>query len=57
MTRCLRGANRFGLMAVGRETFRLTQTQRRADGLYEGQVAWLPPLPPQALRHLLRFAP
>jgi Lon protease-like protein len=85
VARCLRGANRFGvvairqgeevgdatlhdvgttaeivdwhqesggllgLMAVGRETFRITATQRRTDGLYVGQVEWPSPLPPQAL--------
>jgi len=38
-----------GLIAVGRETFRLIETQRRADGLYTGRVDWLPALPPLPL--------
>ena len=85
VARCLRGANRFGvvairhgeevgeatlhdvgtaaeivdwhqesdgllgLVAVGRETFRVKETQRHTDGLYVGQVEWLAPLPPQPL--------
>jgi hypothetical protein len=38
-----------GVVAVGRETFRVEQSRRQADGLYVGQVAWLPPLPALAL--------
>jgi Lon protease-like protein len=85
VARCLRGANRFGVVAIqqgaevgvatwhevgtaaeivdwhqesggllgvvamGRETFRVQQSSRQTDGLYVGEVAWLPPLPPIAL--------
>ena len=82
VARCLRGANRFGVVAIregaevgaattydhgtsaeivdwhqepggllgilaaGREPFRLLATRREPDGLYVGSVAWLTPLPP-----------
>ena len=85
VARCLRGVNRFGVVAirqggevgdatwydlgtaaeivdwhqesggllgvlgVGRETFRVQQSHRQTDGLYVGEVAWLPPLPKLAL--------
>jgi Lon protease-like protein len=85
VARCLRGANRFGVVAIrqggevgmastydvgttaeivdwhqesggllgilamGRETFRLQQTTRQSDGLYLGAVTLLPPDPPQPL--------
>jgi Lon protease-like protein len=38
-----------GVVAVGRETFRVEQSHRQADGLYVGEVAWLPSLPTRAL--------
>lgn len=85
VARCLRGANRFGVVAIregaevgaattydhgtsaeivdwhqepggllgilaaGREPFRLLSTRREPDGLYVGSVAWLDSLPPQQL--------
>jgi Lon protease-like protein len=85
VARCLRGANRFGVVAIregaevgaattydfgtsaeivdwhqeqggllgllarGRESFRLRETRREADGLYVGSVDWLEPMPPQKL--------
>lgn len=86
VARCLRGDNRFGVVAIregrevgaatpydvgtsaeivdwhreqagglliivaeGRDTFRLEETRREADGLYVGRVAWLTALAPQAL--------
>lgn len=85
VARCLRGANRFGVIAIrqgrevgaattydvgtaaeivdwdqlsvgvlglramGRESFRLHETRREADGLYVGQVTWLDELAPQPL--------
>jgi Lon protease-like protein len=81
IARCLRGANRFGVVAIregaevgaattydfgtsaeivdwhqepggllgilaaGREPFRLLQSRREPDGLYVGTVAWLEPSP------------
>src|SRR5687767_434904 len=83
VARCLRGANRFGVVAIregaevgdattydvgtsaeivdwnqesggllmivahGRDSFRIDTTRREADGLYVGQVTWLPSPPPQ----------
>jgi uncharacterized protein len=38
-----------GLLAAGRESFRVTDVRREADGLYVGTVAWLDPAPPQPL--------
>ncbi len=85
VARCLRGANRFGIvairegaevgaattydhgtsaeivdwhqepggllgiLAVGRDPFRLLGIRRETDGLYVGSVAWLPPSAPQPL--------
>ena len=85
VARCLRGANRFGVVAIregaevgaattydfgtsaeivdwhqepggllgilaaGREPFRLLESRREPDGLYVGNVAWLDPLPPRRL--------
>jgi Lon protease-like protein len=85
VARCLRGANRFGVVAIregaevgaatiydfgtsaeivdwhqeqggllgilaaGREPFRLRETRREADGLYVGSVDWLEIVPPQKL--------
>jgi Lon protease-like protein len=85
VARCLRGANRFGVVAIregaevgaattydhgtsaeivdwhqepggllgilaaGREPFRLLGIRREPDGLYVGSVAWLAPLPLQPL--------
>jgi Lon protease-like protein len=85
VARCLRGANRFGVVAIregaeagaattydqgtsaeivdwhqepggllgilaaGREPFRLLSIRREPDGLYVGSVAWLTPAPPQPL--------
>ena len=85
VARCLRGANRFGviairqgaevgaattydvgtsaeivdwqqesggllgIVAVGRDCFRLSATHREADGLYVGEVSWLDPVPAQPL--------
>lgn len=85
VARCLRGANRFGVVAIregaevgaattydhgtsaeivdwhqepggllgilaaGREPFRLLSMRREPDGLYVGSVAWLDSLPPQQL--------
>jgi uncharacterized protein len=85
VARCLRGENRFGVVAIrqgqevgaattydvgtsaeivdwhqeaggllmivatGRDTFRLEEIRRQADGLYVGRVAWLEALAPQAL--------
>jgi Lon protease-like protein len=85
VARCLRGANRFGvvairegaevgaattydhgtsaeivdwhqepggllgILAVGREPFRLLGIRRETDGLYVGSVAWLPPPAPLPL--------
>jgi Lon protease-like protein len=85
IARCLRGANRFGVVAIrdgaeagaattydfgtsaeivdwhqqehgllgilakGREPFRLRETRREADGLYVGSVDWLELAPPQKL--------
>jgi uncharacterized protein len=85
VARCLRGANRFGVVAIrdgaevgaattydhgtsaeivdwhqepggllgilaaGREPFRLLGIRREPDGLYVGSVAWLAPSPPQPL--------
>lgn len=34
-----------GILAVGRDPFRLLATRREADGLYVGEVAWLEALP------------
>ena len=86
VARCLRGENRFGVLAIregrevgaatpydvgtsaeivdwhreesnglliiiaeGRETFRLEEMRREADGLYVGRVAWLPALASQEI--------
>jgi Lon protease-like protein len=85
VARCLRGANRFGVVAIregaevgaattydcgtsaeivdwhqeqggllgilaaGREPFRLLRTRREADGLYVGSVDWLERIPPLEL--------
>jgi Lon protease-like protein len=85
VARCLRGANRFGVVAIregaevgevtiydfgtsaeivdwnqepggllmivarGRDSFRVDATRRETDGLYVGQITWLPPLPPRPL--------
>jgi Lon protease-like protein len=85
VARCLRGANRFGVIGIregaevgaattydfgtsaeivdwhqeqggllgilvaGRESFRLLETRREADGLYVGSVDWLEPLAPHRL--------
>ena len=85
IARCLRGANRFGVVAIrdgaeagpattydvgtsaeivdwhqqehgllgilatGREPFRLRETRREADGLYVGNVEWLELIAPQKL--------
>ncbi|RPI57444.1 MAG: peptidase S16, partial [Lysobacterales bacterium] len=85
VARCLRGANRFGVVAIregaevgaattydhgtsaeivdwhqepggllgilaaGREPFRLLDIRRQPDGLYVGSVSWLPLSPPIAL--------
>jgi len=85
VARCLRGANRFGVVAIregaevgaattydhgtsaeiidwhqepggllgilaaGREPFRVLGIRREPDGLYVGSVAWLTPLPPRKL--------
>jgi Lon protease-like protein len=38
-----------GVLAAGREPFRLLATRRQADGLYVGDVAWLDPPPDQRL--------
>ena len=38
-----------GILAAGREPFRLRETRREADGLYVGSVDWLDLLPPQEL--------
>jgi uncharacterized protein len=38
-----------GILAAGREPFRLLESRREADGLYVGSVAWLDPLPPRRL--------
>jgi Lon protease-like protein len=38
-----------GIVAAGRDSFRLTATRREPDGLYVGEVRWLAPLPPQPL--------
>ena len=38
-----------GILAVGRDRFRLEHTSRQADGLYVGRVAWLAVTPPTAL--------
>ncbi|HUQ51534.1 MAG TPA: LON peptidase substrate-binding domain-containing protein [Gammaproteobacteria bacterium] len=38
-----------GILAVGREPFRLRATRREPDGLNVGDVEWLPALAPQAL--------
>lgn len=38
-----------GILAAGRTPFRLRATRREADGLYVGEVEWLPVLPPQRL--------
>jgi len=37
------------IVAMGCETFRLSETERKPDGLYVGRVAWLEALPPQEL--------
>jgi Lon protease-like protein len=86
VARCLRGANRFGvvairegaevgaattydfgtsaeivdwhqeqggllgILAVGREAFRLLESRRETDGLYVGSVDWLESMPPQKLK-------
>ena len=86
VARCLRGANRFGVIAIregaevgaattydygtsaeivdwhqepggllgilaaGREPFRLLATRREPDGLYVGSVEWLDGVPPQTAR-------
>jgi Lon protease-like protein len=85
VARCLRGRNRFGVVAIregqevgtatfhdvgtaaeivdwqaepggllgiraaGREEFRILASERAPDGLYVGQVAWLPAIEPMAL--------
>jgi Lon protease-like protein len=84
VARCLRGANRFGVIAIregaevgaattydvgtsaeivdwqqegsllgiiaaGRDSFRLSATHREQDGLYVGEVTWLDPVPVQPL--------
>ena len=38
-----------GILAAGREPFRLRDTRREPDGLYVGHVEWLEILPPQKL--------
>jgi uncharacterized protein len=38
-----------GILAAGREPFRLLETRRDADGLYVGGVDWLESMPPQKL--------
>jgi len=38
-----------GVLAVGREMFRVEQSHRQTDGLYVGAVAWLPPLAARSL--------
>jgi Lon protease-like protein len=38
-----------GILAVGRQPFRLLDTRREADGLYVGSVEWLDRMPPQRL--------
>jgi hypothetical protein len=38
-----------GILAAGREPFRLSATRRESDGLYVGSVAWLDSAPPRAL--------
>lgn len=39
-----------GILAVGRAPFRVRAQRREPDGLYVGDVDWLPALEPQALR-------
>ncbi|HEX7237878.1 MAG TPA: LON peptidase substrate-binding domain-containing protein [Gammaproteobacteria bacterium] len=38
-----------GILAAGREPFRLLASRREPDGLYVGSVAWLDSVPPQTL--------
>ena len=38
-----------GILAAGREPFRLLETRREADGLYVGSVDWIESMPPQKL--------
>lgn len=38
-----------GLVAAGRDSFRLSATRREPDGLYVGEVSWLDPLAAQPL--------
>jgi uncharacterized protein len=38
-----------GILAAGRDPFRLLDIRRQPDGLYVGSVAWLPRLPPVEL--------
>ncbi|HET7607472.1 MAG TPA: LON peptidase substrate-binding domain-containing protein [Gammaproteobacteria bacterium] len=38
-----------GILAVGREPFRLLETRREPDGLYVGSVEWLERMPAQKL--------
>jgi len=38
-----------GILAAGREPFRLLATRRERDGLYVGSVAWLDRVPPRSL--------
>jgi hypothetical protein len=43
------GGGVLGIVAIGREVFRLESTTRQADGLYVGRVSHLPPPTPAAL--------
>jgi Lon protease-like protein len=38
-----------GILAEGRAPFRLVSTRREPDGLYVGEIDWLPPSPPVPL--------